>query len=74
MRAHRTGYPFAFIEQNLKPRYDPATFPQYFSFVSPRDTSFKLDVWPFIASWGMIFGVVFGVVWALSRPRKRHAF
>ncbi|WP_171088918.1 hypothetical protein [Usitatibacter rugosus] len=72
MKAHRTGYPFTFIEQNLS-RYDPGSFPVNFSFVSPRDSSFKLEFEPFLASWAALFAGAAVVAWGISRIRRRHA-
>lgn len=72
MRAHRTGYPFAFAVQDLSQRYNPLTFPQHFGFSSPGEVPTKLDLEPFLASWAIILGVGALVIWFASRAWKPH--
>lgn len=70
MKAHKTGYPFPFITQDLSQRYHPLTYPQKFSFVSPRDTGFRVHMPSFFASWLVFFGVVLGAFY-LARSAIR---
>ena len=77
MENHWTGYPIAFIRQDIR-RYDPQTFPEYFRLDSPlKSPKISLEVERFLASWAIVFAGALACVWGfkamLRRMKKQHA-
>ena len=78
MKNHCTGYPVAFICQDLSRRYDPQSFPQDFAFTNPKDTGgFSVEVENLLISWLAIFAMLALPTWLAARAigmlRRRNA-